>query len=169
MILIRPIHADEVPAAKRVLLEVAHRIFGGDKTLEENIELFEPALSDMDEFQIEYLQQDGLFLVVLDDQTVIGSGAIRRLEAGTAEVKRMWLLEDYHGQGIGFQVFQQLLDFARSNGYKKVRLQTSPEQTKALDFYRRVGFIEIPCYNDDTSEVSMELMLDGAKEGPPAL
>ena len=72
----------------------------------------------------------------------------------------MWLMEDYHGQGIGFQVLQQLLEFARAHGYERVRLQTSPEQTRALDFYRRVGFYEIPCYNDDTHEVSMELLLD---------
>src|SRR5690242_8146656 len=122
MIIIRPIHMDEIPSAKRVLLEVAHQIFGGDKTLEENIQHFESALADMDDFQVEYLEQGGTFLVVLDDSTVIGSGAIRRLETQTAELKRMWLMEDYHGQGIGFQVLQQLLEFARAHGYERVRL-----------------------------------------------
>ncbi len=41
----------------------------------------------------------------------------------------------------------------------RVRLQTSPEQVRALEFYRKVGFYEIPCYNDDVGEISMEIGL----------
>ena len=161
MITIRPIKPDEIPAAKRVLLTVAYNIFGFDGTLEESIRHFEAAgrLKDMDEVQSHYFGNHGTFLVALNGEQVIGSGALRKLDDETAELKRMWLLEAYHGQGIGYRLLSQLVDFAIQNGYVRIRLQTSPEQVRALNFYRKFGFYEIPSYNDDLDEISMELKL----------
>jgi putative acetyltransferase len=161
MINIRPIHADDVQAVKQVLLKVGYGIFGWNGTLEESIAHFESSgdLNDIDNFKTEYIDRDGIFLTVLDDEKVIGSGAIRKIDKQTAEVKRLWLLESYHGQQAGYQVLQRLFDFARQKGYIRVWLQTSPEQTRAIAFYQKIGFHEIACYNDDTHEISMEIYL----------
>jgi putative acetyltransferase len=165
MIRIRPIRVQEVPAAKHMILSVAYNIYGWDGTLEESIRHFEESgeFRDMDEVQKHYFENDGLFLAVLDDNRVIGTGAIRRLDASACELKRMWLLEAYHGRGIGYQVFMQLLNFARSKNYEVMRLQTSPEQIRALAFYRRLGFHEIDSYNEKLDEISMELKIRGTK------
>lgn len=161
MIFIRPIKPVEIPAAKRVILSVAFNIFGFDGTLEESIRHFEALgeFNDMDNVQSHYFENGGTFLVVLYGEQVIGSGALRRLDAETSELKRMWLLEAYHGQGIGYQLITRLIDFARANGYARIRLKTSLEQSRALDFYRKIGFQEIPCYNEDISEISMEMKI----------
>ena len=161
MITIRPIHVDEIPAAKRVILTVAYNIFGFDGTLEDSICHFLATgeLKDMDDLQANYFDAGGMFLVALNGRQIIGSGALRKVDEETAELKRMWLLEAYHGQGIGYRLITQLFDFARGQGYSRVRLQTSPEQVRALAFYRKVGFYEIPCYNDDFDEISMEVKL----------
>lgn len=163
MITIRPIHVDEIPAAKRVILTVAYNIFGFDGTLEDSIRYFDSVgrFKDMDELQSHYFDNAGLFLVALNGEQVIGSGALRKLDDKTAEIKRLWLLEAYHGQGIGYRLLSQLIDFAREQGYIRIRLQTSPEQVRALDFYRKVGFREISSYNEDTSDISMEIDLSG--------
>jgi len=161
MITIRPICEEEIPAAKRVILSVAYNIFGFDGTLEDSIRYFLAAgkLKDLDDVQANYFKAGGMFLVALNGEQVIGSGALRRLDDETAELKRMWLLEAYHGQGVGYRLITQLFDFARMQGYTRVRLQTSPEQIRALAFYRKVGFHEIPCYNDGVGEISMEASL----------
>lgn len=161
MITIRPIHEDEIPAAKRVILTVAYNIFGFEGTLEECIRYYEATgeLIDMDKVRSHYFEAGGTFLVVVNGERVIGSGALRKMEDETAELKRMWLLEAYHGQGIGYRLITQLIDFARKNGYTRICLQTSPEQVRALDFYRKVGFYKIPCYNDKLDEISMELRI----------
>ena len=161
MITIRPIKPDEIPAAKRVLLTVAYNIFGFDGTLEDSIRHFEAVgrFKDMDEVQSHYFGNNGMFLVALNGEQIIGSGALRKLDDETAELKRMWLLEAYHGQGIGYRLLSQLVDFAIQHGYARIRLQTSPEQIRALNFYRKFGFHEIPGYNDDLDEISMELEL----------
>jgi putative acetyltransferase len=161
MITIRPIRKSDIPAAKRVILSVAYNIFGFDGTLDESIRHFLATgkLKDMDDVQTNYIKTGGSFLVALNGEQVIGSGALRRLDETTAELKRMWLLETYHGQGIGYRLITQLFDFARQQGYRRIQLQTSAEQFRALAFYRKVGFYEIPCYNDDVDEISMELYL----------
>ena len=161
MIKIRPIRLHEIPDAKYIVLSVAYRIYGWKGTLEESIRHFEEIgeLHDMDEVQSHYFDNNGQFLAVLDDERVIGSGAIRKWDDTTAELKRMWLLEDYHGRGIGYQLITRLLDFARTRGYRRIILQTGLEQSRAVKFYRRVGFVEIPTYHDQPEEVSMEYIL----------
>ena len=159
--IIRPIRPDEIPAAKHVILTVAYNIFGFDGTLEDSIRYFEAAgeLKDIDNVQANYFNSGGVFLVALNGEQVIGSGALRKVDDETAELKRMWLLEAYHGQGVGYRLITQLFDFARQQGYIHIRLQTSPEQVRALDFYHKIGFHEVPCYNEDVGEISMEIEL----------
>ena len=113
----------------------------------------------MDDVEAHYFQNDGLFLAAFDAETLIGSGAVRKLDPRTAELKRMWMLISYHGQGIGYQMITQLFEFARAKQYQQVLLQTSPEQTRALNFYRRLGFREVDCYNGKTREISMGIVL----------
>lgn len=161
MITIRPIREEEVPAAKRVILGVAYHIFGFEGSLEDSIRYYlsQGKLKDMDDLQENYFQPGGTFLVALNDEQVIGSGALRRLDRETAELKRMWLLEKYHGQGIGYRLITNLIGFARVNNYTRIRLQTSSVQSRAYTFYRKVGFYEIPCYNEDMDDISMEMIL----------
>ncbi len=113
------------------------------------------------EFQSEYLDRQGLFLVVLDQQRIIGTGALRRLDGDIAELKRLWLLEAYHGQGIGNRLVQALLDFARSMSYKHIRLQTDIRSVRAIRFYQRLGFQPVACASDDPEDVCMELSFPG--------
>jgi len=165
MIHLRPIHASEVPAAMYMILSVAYNIYGWNGSLEDNIRHFEASgeFRDMDEVQAHYFENDGLFLAVLDDDRIIGTGAVRRLDASTCELKRLWLLETYHGKGIGYQVFMQVLEFARGKNYQFMRLQTSPEQSRARAFYKKLGFYEIESYNEKAGEISLELKIQGTK------
>jgi putative acetyltransferase len=161
MITIRPIHEEEIPAVKHIIYRVAYNIFGFDGTLEDSIRYYTDLdiFNDMDNLHAHYFDAGGMFLVVLNGEQVIGSGALRKLDEKIVELKRMWLLEEYHGLGIGYRIILELFDFARAKGYAHIRLQTSPEQVRALEFYRKVGFYEIPCYNDDVGEISMEISL----------
>ena len=161
MVTIRSARQEDIPAIKFVIYSVAYNIFGFDGTLEDSILYYEKleSFQDLANIQTHYFENGGLFLVALKSEQVIGSGALRKLDKETAELKRMWLLEAYHGQGIGYRLITQLFEFARSQGYIRIRLQTSPEQTRALNFYRKIGFFEIPCYNDASEEISLEFIL----------
>lgn len=161
MIEICPIHPHEIAEAKFIILSVAYRIYGWDGTLEDSIRHFEETdeFHDMDEVQSHYFDNNGIFLAALDDGKLIGSGAIRKWDDTTAELKRMWLLEEYHGRGIGYQLITRLFGFARAHGYHRIILQTGSEQSRAVNFYRRLGFVDIPTYNNQPNEISMEIAL----------
>jgi putative acetyltransferase len=162
MIEIRRIQPGEWPAAKRVVYCVAHAIFKDTRTLEESITYYESRneLKDMDDIQRNYFDNGGVFMVMTESGQIICTGAIRKLDDEICELKRLWLLTEYHGQGLGYRMLQELLSFAREIGYKRVRLETDPDaQSQALDFYKRIGFYEISRYTSRTDDVAMEMVL----------
>jgi len=162
MIEIRPIQPDEWMQAKRVVYRVAYIIFGAAREFEEFVSYHESIheLYDMDDIQKSYFDNGGIFLGMFKDGEMICTGAIRRLDDETCELKRLWLLHDYHGQGLGYRMLHELLSIARGMGYKRIRLETDPiAQSRALNFYKQIGFYEIPCYSDRNDEVAMEMAL----------
>ena len=163
MIQIRRIQLHEWLLAKQVVYRVAHGIFKDLRPLEESIAYYESRheLKDMDDIQKNYFENGGIFLVMTQDDQIIGTGAIRQMEMGICELRRLWFLSEYHGQGLGYRMLMKLLDIAREMGYKKIRLETAPvHQMRAYEFYKRVGFYEIPRY-DTTHEddIAMEMIL----------
>jgi putative acetyltransferase len=159
---IRRIERHEVQIAKELIYRVAHRVFQDTRPLEESMAFYESkgTLDDMDEIQQTYFENDGIFLVVTDDDRIIGTGAIRKLDDTTCELKRVWLLFEYHGQGLGYRMIQELFAFAREKGYQKMRLETDRDsQSRAYELYKRLGFYEIPRYSQHEDETAMELVL----------
>jgi putative acetyltransferase len=163
MIQIRPIRPDEWFAAKRLIYRVAREIFDSQPPLEELIEVFESQgeLSDMDDIQRGYFENGGIFLVTMDADQLVGTGAIRRFEGDMCELKRVWLLTEYHGRRLGYRMMRELLAFARQHGYRSIRLETHPvQQKRAVDFYARLGFHEVPIPSASADEdILMEMDL----------
>ena len=156
---IKPIEWHQINAAKRVILSVGRKLYGWEAPLEKIIEQFDARgeFADIENFQAHYFEQRGLFLVVTDHNRVVGTGAVRREDHLICELKRLWLLENYHGQGIGYRVLQELIGFAKASGYARMRLETDYEQERAIQFYRRVGFNIIKKYNNRNSDIYMEM------------
>ena len=163
MINIRRIKPDEATAAKRVIYHVAHEIFKDPRTLEESIAYHESRgeLEDMDNIQKNYFENGGIFFVLVDEAQIIGTGAIRQLQDKICELKRLWLLTEYHHKGLGYRMLQELLSVAREIGYERIRLETDAVfQKRAVQFYKQVGFYEIPIPNTTPDEdILMELSL----------
>jgi putative acetyltransferase len=162
MIKIRPIKPEEISFAKSLIYRVAHQVFRDTRTLEESIAFYEAQniLQDMDELQQTYFNNAGMFLVLTDDDQIIGTGAIRKINEEICELKRLWLLFEYHGKGLGYRMIQELFAFARQKGYQRVRLETERDsQSRAFDLYKRLGFYEIPRYSNHQDETAMELIL----------
>ena len=158
----RPIQPDEVPAARLLIYTVAHEIFSDTRPLEESMAYYDSkgVLEDMDDIQLSYFDDDGIFLVTVDGDRIIGTGAIKKWNDEICELKRLWFLKEYRGQGLGYRMTMELLSFARSKGYQRVRLETDPvAQSRAIEFYRRLGFYEIPRYSQNDDEAAMELVL----------
>ena len=162
MIEIRLIQDHEIQEAKRVIFTVAYEVFKEASTLEESIAKYsaQGKLSEMDDIQKNYFENGGTFLVAALNGRIIGTGAIRYLEDSVCELKRLWLLLEYHGQGLGYHMMQELFRIAREKDYKVMRLLTDPiVQKRAVEFYKRLGFYEIPSFGDDPDDMGMEMIL----------
>jgi ribosomal protein S18 acetylase RimI-like enzyme len=163
MIEIRRIEPHEWLIAKRIVYRVAHVIFHETRPLEEMITDFDSrgTLDDLLDIQKNYFENGGVFLVTTKNDEIIGTGAIRKLEGDTCELKRLWLLNEHHGQGLGFRMMQELLSFAKAQGYKRMKLETDAvAQKRAVEFYKRLGFREVPVPNQTPDEdILMEMDL----------
>jgi putative acetyltransferase len=162
MIEIRPIQQHEWNEAKRIVYRVAHIVFNDPRSLEDSIAYYESRheLKDLDDIQTNYFENGGTFLAMFDEDEMICTGAIRKWNEETCELKRLWLLHAYQNQGLGYRMMTELLTIARSMGYKKMWLQTDViAQSRAVEFYKQLGFREIPRYTERTDDICMEMML----------
>jgi len=109
-----------------------------------------------------YFAPDGrLYLAVIDEKQA-GCIALRKLEDGICEIKRLFVREDFRGLGIGKIMIEKLIYEARSVGYVLMRLDTHlPKMEKAVRLYESHGFLEIPAYYDNphTGVLFMEMRL----------
>lgn len=86
-----------------------------------------------------------LFVVARgEDGELLGCGALRPLHAQVAEVKRMFARPGT--RGVGAALLFHLEDAARSVGYREIWLETRRVNTRALSFYHKHGYREIPNY-----------------------
>ena len=109
-----------------------------------------------------YALPDGRLLLAIDDDNVAGSIAMRKLEDGVCEMKRLFVRESYQGSGVGRMLIERLISEALDAGYSKMRLDTfPPKMAKAVRLYESYGFREIlPYYDNPHGEtLYMELQL----------
>ena len=90
----------------------------------------------------------GVFLVGYDsDGTPVCGGGVKRLGPDVGEIKRMFVVPEARGRGLGRALLEALEDAARSLGYAVVRLDTGPKQPHAERMYRAAGYREIDNFN----------------------
>lgn len=111
----------------------------------------------------------GAFFVVYRGGAAVGCGALRRLDAETAELKRMYVAPAARGTGLGRRLVAALEAEARALGVRRLVLETGTRQDAALALYAATGFRPIPLFGEyrlspDTS-VCLGKELDGATPG----
>jgi GNAT superfamily N-acetyltransferase len=90
---------------------------------------------------------DGAMIVVRLDGAPLGCGGLRRLDAETCEVKRVYLAAELRGRGLSRRLMERLHEEARALGYRRVRLDTGSAQPEAKGLYTSLGYREIDDYN----------------------
>ena len=89
----------------------------------------------------------GRLFVVRDGERVLGM-ANALITVSTAEGARVLLLEDvivsagHRGNGLGKRLVEHVLAWASAQGLKRVSLLADKENAVALDFYRKLGFVD---------------------------
>ena len=94
------------------------------------------------------------------DGAAAGCIALRRLDAESCELKRLYVRPPYRGRGLAGLLVDRTLEDARQIGYGCVLLDTFPFLREAIGMYRRRGFREVPSYNGSPMEDLIYLRLD---------
>jgi ribosomal protein S18 acetylase RimI-like enzyme len=109
-----------------------------------------------------YSLPGGRLWLVTAEGGLAGCVAMRKIDEGVCEMKRLYVRPGFRGRGIGRLMTTRLIGEARSIGYEKMRLDTLPLQmSEAVKLYRAIGFREIEPYYDNPVEgaLFMELSL----------
>jgi putative acetyltransferase len=82
-------------------------------------------------------------IVCYIDEKPIGCGAFKEYHAGKAEIKRMFVLPEYRGQGIAFNILKELELWALELNYSECILETGKKQPEAIRLYQKAGYTVI--------------------------
>ena len=93
-----------------------------------------------------YAPPGGALLIARDGEQAVGCVALRRQDAATGEMKRMYVRERYRGNGLGRKLAIAVIDEARKAGYARIVLDTLPKLLPAIALYRDLGFRETAPY-----------------------
>lgn len=86
-----------------------------------------------------------VFAVARDPEgKAVGCGALRPLESGFAEIKRVYTR--IRSNGVCTRILSYLEEEARKMGYDSVRLETRTVNHRAVAFYERNGYVRISNY-----------------------
>lgn len=97
----------------------------------------------------QFTPPNGWFVVARLEGRPVACGALKRVDARTGEIKRLWTDPESRGLGLGRKVLTTLERLAREAGFARVRLDSNGALTEAIGLYAKVGYAEVARFNDD--------------------
>jgi putative acetyltransferase len=108
-----------------------------------------------------YAPPEGRLLLAEYEDQLAGCVAMRALEPGVCEMKRLYLRPQFRGKGRGRALADRIIAEARHIGYQRMRLDTvEPVMKDAVAMYRKLGFKEISPYRSNPIAGAMYMQLE---------
>lgn len=130
--------AEEFAAAKKIFLEYSKSL-GFDLSFQD----FSDELNDL---ATRYNRPKGDLILAYVDSQLAGTVAVHEFEPGIAEMKRLYVRDDFRKLGIGQELVARIVASAKDLGYNAIRLDTLKSMKGALKIYHAAGFKAIDPY-----------------------
>ena len=127
--MIRTARPDDVPTVRELFHEYADSL---------DVDL------SFQDFDSEVADPLGFYEVVLLVED--GCVALRRIDARTCEMKRLYVRPAARASGVGRLLAEAVIAAARACGYERMLLDTLPSMTAAQRLYESLGFRETAPY-----------------------
>lgn len=101
---------------------------------------------DLEDIDLHYTNNHGYFGILRSGQrandSVIATVGLRKVNATTCELRKMYMAPNIRGRGLGKQLLQFALTKAATLGYQHVTLETASPLVEAIALYKNYGFKE---------------------------
>lgn len=101
----------------------------------------EEVLSDPEKYIIE---PGGTIFFVKDNDEIIGTVALMKIEDGIFELTKMAVTPAAQGKKIGQKLMEHTINYAREKKWKKLIIYSNRKLENAVYIYQKYGFVEIP-------------------------
>lgn len=103
-----------------------------------------PTAADRDVIQVEYfyLSTGGEFWVVEKQEKIVGTAAYYPIKRGekAVEIRKMYLLPEVRGQGLGKYLLAQLEKVIGNKGFREIWIETASVLKEAVKLYESSGY-----------------------------
>lgn len=117
--------------------------YGGSLGLDLSFQNFERELENLES---EYAPPSGAFVLAVENDQFVGCAGLRRFGEGAGEIKRLYLVPEARGCGIGRALAEAIVKLARQIGYERLLLNTLPTMAAAHSLYLSLGFKPLDAY-----------------------
>ena len=133
---IRPIESRDNEALAKVI-RTALAEFGANKP---GTVYFDPTTDAL--FELFRTPGSYYYVATIDEKVVGGCGIFptENLPQGTCELVKLYVAKEARETGLGKQLMEKSMSWAKENGYTHVYLESMPELKKAVSIYEKVGF-----------------------------
>ena len=140
---INPVRSTEDLTATKLLFEAYAASLGINLSYQNFVE-------EMAAMPGKYAPPNGELLLARGaDNSALGCVGLRPLvEDGACEMKRLYVMPEGRGLGLGKALAERVVDEARRIGYRRMLLDTLPSLAAAVALYDRMGFVRIAAYYD---------------------
>ena len=149
-------HKEEIG---RLFTEYTRMLVEGDSAFQEylNIQNYDEELRHLEK---KYGEPEGRLYLALWNGEAAGCIGLRRIDDERCEMKRLYVYPTFRGKHIAQALTERLIADARAIGYRTMLLDTLPFLQGALRLYKKLGFYEIPAYNNSPMDTSIYMQLD---------
>ncbi|WP_093366337.1 GNAT family N-acetyltransferase [Psychroflexus sediminis] len=109
-----------------------------------------------------YQKERSEYFVLLEGDEILGSAGISPLDNGDPEIcelQKMYFDPSARGRGLGRQMMQKCLDFAKDQGFQVCYIETLLSMTAAQKLYQKTGFEYISERMGDTGHYSCTIFM----------
>ncbi|ABG32651.1 N-acetyltransferase [Roseobacter denitrificans] len=162
VITIRPARtSDELDDVRRLCWEYRDYLLGFDASMKNIVDVFYPVdayTALMQDLAGKHARPRGEILLAKRDEHSVGCAMMHALNDQDVEIKRVFVQAQARGTGAGAQLSQALIEQARSDGAKRILLDTNASFTGARRLYEKLGFTQRGPYSE-IPEVALPMLV----------
>jgi len=116
--------------------------------------------ADLRNIQVSYLSDGGAFRILECDGQIAGSYGLYPVTHQRCELRKMYLLPELKGRGLGKKMMEDALRVAKDMGFVEMTLETNSRLKEALGLYKKHGFMQFtPSHLSDRCDLAMRKAL----------